>query len=204
MLFLYTFRKQIKDSRKLSLYQHEKNELNDKLGLLQQRLLFLTSEKYEAEKWVIKVDKAFVEAYKELRSEKRGLDPEPEYIDILEDQVNSARKSRDNARVNISDVQMNIDNITKDIERTEFATARLADHSNNLFLQNDSDDNSYSNMNVTKKKPRMARRSIISVDDMDREVDAIFCENDTNVTPSTYDIDKSMDESDIDVTQYDV
>ena len=79
------------------------------------------------------MDKAFVEAYKELRSEKRGIDPEPEYIDILEDQVNSARKSRDDARANISDVQMNIDNITKGIERTESAATRLADYSNNLF-----------------------------------------------------------------------
>ena len=92
---------------------------------------------------------------------------------------------------------MNIDNITKDIERTKSATARLADHSNILFLQNKSDDDSYSNMNVTKKKPRMARRNIISVDEMDREVHAVFWDNDTNATLSTYDIDKSMDESDI-------
>ena len=83
--------------------------------MLHQQLLFSKSEKYEAEKWALKAEKAFVDAYKDLRMEKRVDPPEPEYILILEDQVAAARKSRDVAKQGILDAQASMESISSRI-----------------------------------------------------------------------------------------
>ena len=109
----------MRESQKISQYNSDKNELNDKLALLRQQLLFLKSEKYEAEKWAIKANKAFVDAYKDLRVEKRAADQGPEYISILEEQVTDTRKSRDEVKQNIIDIEKSIDVIEEYIKKQE-------------------------------------------------------------------------------------
>ena len=186
---------QMHHSQMMTNYNSKKNELNDKLSMLHQQLLFSKSEKYEAEKWALKAEKAFVDAYKDLRIEKRVDPPEPEYILILEDQVAAARKSRDVAKQGILDAQASMESISSRIvvEEKEYSVFVNLEPTN-LFIAEELVEDSVVN---TRKKPRMAKRNIRSEDETSNEIDAIFCDNNSNIAPSNAEIVESMVDSDI-------
>ena len=62
LCILKNMQNQIHQNQMLSNHNSKRNEMIDKLSMLHQQLLFLKSEKYEAEKWTMKSEKAFVDA----------------------------------------------------------------------------------------------------------------------------------------------
>ena len=52
-------------------------------------------------------------------------------------------------------------------------------------------------MQTSRKKPRSATRKVRSADELDKEIDEVFGDNDTLVNPSPDDIERSMEENEI-------
>ena len=127
--------------------------------------------------------------------EKRVDPPEPEYILILEDQVAAAQKSRDVAKQGILDAHVSMDSIsTRILEQEEEYKALVSLEPTNIIFAEDSDEDS---INITRKRARMARRNVRSDSETSDKIDAVFCDNNSNIAPSNIMIEECMIDSDI-------
>ena len=50
---------------------------------------------------------------------------------------------------------------------------------------------------MTRKRPRMARRNVRSDSETSDKIDAVFCDNNSNIAPSNIMIEECMIDSDI-------
>ena len=131
-------------------------------------------------------------AYKELRKEKVLSCDEDEFIKMLEDQLVDENNTKKDAEKNVTELKNNISAAQSKVVELEAEISSMKAKCDVVTVDDDDDES------VEVIGPRVAVQSKKqkSTDEIEREIEDVFIDNDTTLEASQDDVDAVMLEQD--------